>query len=137
MAPDDVALVERWFEGLRRGELNRELCDPEIVIRNWAESPVLGPYHGHDGVERWWVDLAEAFEEMRFELKETTDLGDGRVLTEQRIVGRFRLTGIELDSEWGSIIAVGDGKILSATGFASPNRARKAAGLAPRGDSAA
>ena len=129
MSTENVGLVRRWFRGLGRGELTPEICDPEIVIRNWDESPVRGPYHGHEGLGQWWADLADAIEEMRLELDEATDLGDGRVLTIQRIVGRFRLTGIELDAPWGSILTVGDGKILSATGYATPGQARRAAGL--------
>jgi hypothetical protein len=45
------------------------------------------------------------------------------------LVGRFRLTGIEVDGPFGSIITVRDSKILSATGYASPGQAKKAAGL--------
>ena len=127
MSAEDVELVTRWFKGLGQGELTPEVCDPEIVIRNWDESPVRGPYHGHEGLGQWWADIADAIEELRFELNEATDLGDGRVLTIQKIVGRFRLTGIELDFPWGSIVTVRDGKILSATGYATPGQAKKAA----------
>jgi hypothetical protein len=72
MSRANVDLVRRWFEGLERGELSPEICDEEILIRNWDESPIRGPYHGH---------------------------------------------------------AVRDGKIVSAIGYASPGRAKKAAGL--------
>jgi ketosteroid isomerase-like protein len=127
MSAEDVELVVRWFKGLGQGELTPEICDPEIVIRNWDESPVRGPFHGHEGLGQWWADLADAIEEMHFELNEATDLGDGRVLTTQQIVGRFRLTGIELDFPWGSIVTVREGKILSATGYATPGQAARAA----------
>ncbi len=43
----NVDLVRRWFKGLERGELSPEICDEEILIRNWDESPIRGPYHGH------------------------------------------------------------------------------------------
>ncbi len=127
MSAEDVELVTRWFKGLGQGELTPEICDPEIVIRNWDESPVPGPYHGREGLGRWWADIADAIEELHFELNEATDLGDGRVLTTQKIVGRFRLTGIPLDFPWGSIVTVRDGKILSATGYATPGQATRAA----------
>jgi hypothetical protein len=93
MSAENVELVRRWFKGLEHGELSPEICDPEIVIRNWDESPIRGPYHGHEG--------------------------------------RFRLTGIEVDGPFGSIITVRDGKIVSAIGYASPGLAKKAAGLGP------
>ena len=51
------------------------------------------------------------------------------MVTVQRIVGRFRLTGIEVDHVWGSIVSVREGKIASAVGHASPGQAKRAAGL--------
>jgi ketosteroid isomerase-like protein len=124
-----VELVKRWFDGFERGELSPELCDPEIVIRNWDESPVRGPYRGHEGLPQWWADFAEVIEDARIQLKEAIDLGDGRVVTSQHLVGRFRLTGIEVDGAWGAIVTVREGKILSAVGYATPGQAKKAAGL--------
>jgi ketosteroid isomerase-like protein len=132
--PSDEELVRRWFHGLGRGELMPEICHPEIEIRNWDESPLRGPYHGHEGLTQWWADFAEVIEDARFELLETQDLGDGRVLTVNRLDGRFRLTGIDLvDAIWGSIITVRDGKIAGARGYASPGRAKKAAGFTKPG----
>jgi hypothetical protein len=39
-------------------------------------------------------------------------------------------TGIEVDGPLGAVVTVSGGEILSAIGYASPARARKAAGLA-------
>jgi ketosteroid isomerase-like protein len=63
------------------------------------------------------------------ELKEAIDVGGDRVVTSQHIVGRFRLTGIDVDGPFGAIVTVREGKILSAIGYASPGLAKKAAGL--------
>lgn len=129
MSQENVDLVTRWFKGFERGDLSPKLCDPEIIIKNWDGSPVRGPYHGYEGLHQWWADFAEVIEDVHMELKEAIDLDDGRVVTAQHLVGRFRLTGIEVDGPFGSIITVRDGKILSAIGYASPGRAKKAAGL--------
>ena len=129
MKSDNLELVTRWFRGLERGELTPEICHPEIVIRNWDESPLRGPYHGHDGLRKWWSDFAEVIEDARFELLEVIELEDGRIVTTQNLTGKFRLTGIEVEGPWGSIVTVRDKKIGSATGYASPGRAKKAAGL--------
>ena len=47
----------------------------------------------------------------------------------QRIVGRFRLTEIDLDARWGSIITLRKGKIASAVGYQSAREAKEAARL--------
>jgi ketosteroid isomerase-like protein len=129
VSEENVAVVRRWFDALEEGDPAPELCDPEVEISNWAESPVTGPYRGHDGVRRWWDDVADAFEELQWELQSIEPVDEQRCVTVQRIAGRFRHTGIETDFAWGAIITVRDGKILSAHGHASPRRARRAGGL--------
>jgi ketosteroid isomerase-like protein len=123
------AVVTRWFDALAEGDSAPHLCDPEIEIRNWDTAPITGPYFGHEGVRQWWADLADAIEDLHFELLEIEPIDDRRCLTVQRLVGRFRLTGIDVDVAWGAIVTVRDGKILSAVGYASPRGARRAAGL--------
>jgi ketosteroid isomerase-like protein len=122
-------VVRRWFEGFARGEVTPEICEQEIEIRNWSESPVPGPYHGHQGLHDWWQDLADAFDEIHFELTDVFDVDDEHVLTIQRLVGRFRLTGVDVDVPWGSVVRVREGKIRSAVGYASPEQAKQAVGM--------
>jgi hypothetical protein len=129
VSEENVRLVRRWFEGLRVGELLPEICDPGIEIRNWKESPILGPYNGHQGLDQWWNDLQEAFEDVHLELVDAVDIGGDRVLTKQRIVGRFRLTKIDVDYLWGSVVTIKDGMIASAVGYQTPAQAKRAAGL--------
>jgi ketosteroid isomerase-like protein len=129
LSEDAVAIVRRWFSELERGDPGLDLCHPEIEIRNWDEAPITGPYHGHVGALRWWADVADAFEDVGFELLEVEPIDEERCLTVQQLRGRFRLTGIEVGGAWGAIVTVRDGKILSAIGYASPRRARRAAGL--------
>jgi ketosteroid isomerase-like protein len=78
-------------------------------------------------VHQWWADVADAFEDVRFELLEISPIDDTHCLTIQRLRGRFRSTGIEVDGAWGAIVTVRDGRILSAMGYATPGRAKKAA----------
>jgi ketosteroid isomerase-like protein len=129
LSEDAVAVVRRWFSELERGNPAAELCHPDIEIRNWDDAPITGPYHGHEGVHGWWADVADAFEDVRFNLQHIEPIDETRCLTVQELVGRFRHTGIEVSGPWAAIVTVRDGKILSAIGYASPRRARRAAGL--------
>jgi hypothetical protein len=100
------------------------------VISNSAGFPINGSYSGREGVGAWWNDLAEVFDEdLHFELIELHELDDERVLTIQRLVGTFRLTGIDFDVSWGAIITARDGQILHADGYDTPKLAKRAAGL--------
>ena len=129
MSAESVELVRSWFEGLQKGELRPEFCDPDILIRNWDESPIRGPYRGHDGLRQWWSEFADVIEDAHLDLKEAIDLDDERLVCTVHVVGRFRSTGIPVDGPFGSVVTVRDGKILSAIGYASPGKAKKAAGL--------
>ena len=129
MAQGNVEVVRQWLDAIQRGELGREYWDPELRIDNAAGWPVEASYHGHDGLKRWWDDLAEAFADLRMEVEELVPLDEERVLTSQRLVGHFRATGIAFDGPWASLLWVRGGKIVRAKGYLSKRRAMKAAGL--------
>jgi len=75
--PDLVELVRRQFEAVNRRDMDAvmSLCPPDGV---YDTSPGgLGVYQGPVAIrgflEEWWG----AFEELRFELEEVLDLGNG------------------------------------------------------------
>jgi ketosteroid isomerase-like protein len=132
VSQEDVAIVRRWFDGFARGEVSPELCHPEIEIRNWAESPAPGPFRGHEGLRRWWATVNDpdiVVDPRPFEVVEMIDVGDGRIVVIQRFTAKARYSGLEIDERWGAVVTVGDGKILSAVGYPSPEEAKRAAGL--------
>jgi ketosteroid isomerase-like protein len=128
--PDVVVdVVRRWLAALERGDPAPEMCDPEVEISNWAESPVPGPYVGRAGVRQWWNDVSDAFDGVRLDVLEVEGIDEEQAVSAQRLVGTFRLTGIKLNHLWGSVVSVRDGKILRAVGYISREEARQAAGL--------
>jgi ketosteroid isomerase-like protein len=130
MGEGSLDVARRWIEELEKGNPAPELCGEDMVISNAAEFPINGSYTGREGVVAWWNDLAEAFDEgLHFELIELHELDDERVLTVQRLVGAFRLTGLAFDVPWGSIITARGGRVVSAEGYGSPKQAKQAAGL--------
>jgi ketosteroid isomerase-like protein len=132
MSEETVEIVRTYFARLGSGDPAPDLCDPEIEIRNWAESPVPGPYHGHEGLHQWWREIHDpdmGFEIELFDLEEVFEVDEDRVVTIQRATGRGRASGIQVDQRWGSIISVRNGKIRSAHGFPSREQALRAAGL--------
>jgi hypothetical protein len=80
---------------------------------------------GVAGVASWWNDLAEE-DGLHFELIELHRLADERWLTTQRLIGTFRLTGIDFDVAWGSIVTARDGRIVRADGYDTPKLAKRA-----------
>ena len=123
----NIETVQRWFEGMRRGKLEIALYAPDVRIDNLKGFPITGPYHGHDGVRQWFADLFEVIDGFALEVEEIVPLDDDRVLTTQRLTGRFSHTGIEVDELWASIIRIRDGLIVSASGYGSRKQALRAA----------
>jgi ketosteroid isomerase-like protein len=129
MSQENVDVVRRSWQPTSSGKLPFELWDAHVRIDNMPEFPIKGPYNGHEGLARWWRDLAEVVEDLRFEVKEVIDLGEGRVLSVQRALGRASHTGIEMDVLWASVFTLREGKIVHAQGYWTPEQALEAAGV--------
>jgi ketosteroid isomerase-like protein len=128
MSQENVEVVRRWGASLEAGQLPFDLTDESVRLDN-IEQPVMeGTYHGHDGLRRWWQDVAEAFEDLRVEVLDYTALDAERVLTEQRFIGHFRETGIPMEFRMASIFSVRNGKVVHAVGYLSRRKALEAMG---------
>ena len=123
MGDPDLGVLARWAEAIRRGDLAEELWDPGLEIVNAKGWVVEATYHGHDGLRRWWSDLAEAFSDFAMEIEEITRLDEERFLTVQRFIGHFRHTELPFDARWASVITVKDRRIMQAVGYISKRRA--------------
>jgi ketosteroid isomerase-like protein len=126
MGDRNRGVVARWAEAIRRGDLAEELWDPDLEIVNAKGWVLESTYRGHDGLRRWWADLAEAFSDFTMEVEEITPLDEERFLTVQRFVGHFRHTEIPFDAQWASVITVRAGRIVQAVGYVSKRRALRA-----------
>ena len=126
MEAHPAAVVRAWTDGLARGERGRELWHPDMEIVNARGWVVEVTYRGPDALDRWWNDVAEAFSAFEFVVDDLKPAGDGRVLTTQRVVGTFRISGIDVDMPWYSILTVRDGRIVRAVGYLSAREAREA-----------
>lgn len=129
MARSAEELVQEWWRRADVGDLAPDLWAPDCVLHNPHDWPIAATYAGRDGLQQWWDDIVEAFQDIRLELAEIIPVDEERVLTSQRTRGRFRATGIEVDQAWFSIVTVRDGQIVQADGYLSRHEAMSAAGV--------
>jgi ketosteroid isomerase-like protein len=122
----NLEIMRRWAEAIRRGDLAEELWTPDLEVVNAEGWALEATYHGHEGLHRWWSDLADAFSDFAMEVEEITPVDDQRFLTVQRFVGHFRTTGIRFDAPWASVVTLRDGRISRAVGYRSKGRALRA-----------
>lgn len=128
MSEENVEIVRRAIEATG-DDLPFDLWATDLRIDNMPEFPIRGTYEGHEGLARWWADLSEVIEDLRFELEEIVDLGDDRVLSVLRTSGRASHTGIQMEVLWASVFTLRGAKIVHAQGYWTPEQAREAVGL--------
>jgi ketosteroid isomerase-like protein len=129
MSQENLEIARRAFDEMGGDEFSA--WDPDVEIINAEGWVIETTYRGHEGLRRWWDDIAEAFGDFRIELEEVVEVDDERLLTTQRFVARFRTTEIPFDGRWASILWIRDGKVVRAHGHLTKRRALRAAGLVP------
>jgi len=85
-------------------------------------------YRGHDGLDRFLREMAEDFENVRFEIDEARDAGE-QVVGIGRFRARGRASGVDLNVPLGVVQRVQRGKIVYIRFFSEPAEALEAAGL--------
>jgi ketosteroid isomerase-like protein len=104
------------------------VCDPEIEFLSVLA--VDGhAYVGHEGIRRYFDDIASAWEEWRVEVHQTAETPDGRVVIEMTMHARGKGSGAPISVFAAHIWTLKDGKLLRNQPFREPEQAVQAAGL--------
>ncbi len=131
MSEENVAVMRTHFERFNRdGFLPVELWHSEAVLVNFRESPIPGPYLGHDGLRSWRDDIFEVLKEGRFDVESLTDADVANaVVAKVHLRGRARHTDIEVDVPFSITAWIRDGRIYRSESYTDHDEALKAAGL--------
>jgi ketosteroid isomerase-like protein len=120
-----------WEEARRQGAARpldlTELYDPEVVLDEISEFPGAQAYRGYDGLNRWFADWFELYQDIRFEPGDFKETGDKVIVPNHQ---RFRSrAGVETEQDVVHVWTLRDGRVVHATGFREMADARAAAGL--------
>jgi ketosteroid isomerase-like protein len=130
MSQENVEIARAAIDAWNRG-------DREAWLALWDEEAEFYPlraqlegesYRGHDGLERFFGELAEDFEDVRVEIDEARDGGE-QVVGIGRFRARGRVSGVDINVPLGIFARVRQGKIVYARFFSEPAEALEAAGL--------
>lgn len=132
MSRETVALVESAFEAWNRGDVAgfaAHAADDVVwlEVSGWLEQEGR-EVRGRERLERNLLGLLDAWESYRLELEEVHEAGE-RVVAVVRELARGRTSGVEVDSLWGYLITVTDGKLARVEAYRDPATALAAAGL--------
>ena len=133
MASENVELVRSIYADWERGDWNSTAYafDPEMEFArigrpDFAEH--LGEWRGFDEMRAALLAWMRSWEDIRVQAERVIDLGD-RVLVLSRQSGRGKRSGVPLDTEYGDIFTIRDGKIVRWELYMERADALAAAGL--------
>ena len=125
MSANEVTLVQRFHECWNRRDLDAalECVDPAIEF-DWSASrgPFSGIYTGRDGIQLFWSDMLDAWEEFQLEVEEVIASGPV-VITANAVRARGKGSGVEVHARGAMIWTVRGGKILEARFFQTKDEA--------------
>ena len=131
MSEENVEIVKGAVDAFNRhdSETFADLTTPDFewfpAMAGTAEG---GGYRGRDGIEKYLVDIGEAWEEYRVFAEEFRDLDD-RVVMLGRIEGRGRGSRAWIDSPTATIFEFLKGKMSRVRTYLDHGDALRAAGL--------
>ena len=98
--------AERVFAALNHRDLATFLdrVAEDVEFRSLIAEAEGDTFHGHDGVRRWWTQVAQALGGLGFELQEYAEEGDG-IVTKIRVRGNVGTTGIEQTMWQGAVVS--------------------------------
>ena len=131
MSQQNVDTVRAILEAFNRGDMRSflDMCDPDI---EWDVSKRLidpATYHGHGGVQKFFEQQLEAWEEApQMEAEELIDAGD-QVVAFVQVHGRGKGSGAAVDARIAQVWTVRRQKAIRLEYYGDRVEALKAVGL--------
>jgi ketosteroid isomerase-like protein len=136
MAQESIELVESAFAAWNRREVRAfaELTSEDVTWLEVSGRPEGdgAELHGRERMRRSLESLFEAWESYRIDV-ERLEAVDDRVLALVREIAKGRASGVEVDSRWGYLITVEDGRITRVEAYRDADQAVQAAAQPPGG----
>jgi ketosteroid isomerase-like protein len=125
--PDLVELVRRQLEAVNRRDLDTlmSIVAPDAVYDTSPHG--LGVYEGRAAIEALFKDYWDAFEELRFELEELLDLGNGVTFSVNRQHARPAGSTAYVQNREAHVTKWSEGMVVRATVYLDIDEGRAAA----------
>ena len=130
MGTDGEEAARRFAEAITSGDRESAfaVCHPEIELDS-----MLGisgrAYHGHDGIDEYFEDIASAWEHWTVEIERVVEAADGRVVIVMTMHARGRGSGATLAGRTAHIWTIRDGRLLRNELYRNPEQALRDLGL--------
>jgi ketosteroid isomerase-like protein len=114
VAEDSIQVVRQALDAVGRRDLPAVLehVDADIELR-----PLLSvwprTYRGREGIEQWWEDVGELWEEFRLETEGFRDVGGGTLVVRMRWRGQARGSSAEVEGPAAAVVRFQGDKVAS------------------------
>ncbi len=132
MSQENVELVRRTIDALNRREIDQAVeVAHEDFEADWSNSiaPHGGFYRGRERARELFEAFLEAWDEFRWEPQEIIEVDESRIVVANRVRGRGRGSGVEVDATGAQLWTINRGKVRSVKLYQSKADALKAVGL--------
>ena len=126
MAESNVDLVRRTIDLFNTGEIERALAmAADDFVMDWENSigPLKGVYTGREGVIDLWSTFLEAWESVRWDAQEITEVDETRVLVVNHVAMRGKGSGVDVEASGVQLWTLEDGVGKSIKLFQSKDEA--------------
>ena len=135
MSQENVEVVREVIESNRSDDLEARiqeavaLWDPSCEYTRVTVAVDLQTYRGHDGIRRYFSDMADSWAEWRSEVEEIVEVGTDTVVATYRSHLTGRDSGVPVEVRLGGVFVLSQGKVLRGQTYSSPQEALEAVGL--------
>jgi ketosteroid isomerase-like protein len=135
MSQENVEIVRRTIEGNRSDNLAAvdedvvALADPAVEFRSALTGLEGGAYHGHEGIRRYFTEMAESWREWHNDPAEIEEIAPDTVLSTFIFRAIGKESGVAVERHTFVVWVLKDARVLRATTFASRAEALEAVGL--------
>jgi ketosteroid isomerase-like protein len=130
MSQENVEIVRRGIDAWNRGDLDGWLAGfaPEAELHTTARFVDQGVSRGRAGLERYWVELHEAAEEVSISISDLRASGD-RVFQAVTGRGRGKRSKVPMEEPIWLVTTLRDGLAVRVESYVDRAEALEAAGL--------
>ena len=129
MSQANVEIVRAGYEEFSRtGTLSLDLFDPGVKAYDPPDAPDPRVYRGHDGILEQLQNMADYFDELRWEAEEIID-ADDKVVVATRMVGTGKESHVEVSQRVFHVWTIREGRGVELRSLFTRAEALQAAGL--------
>ncbi|MBA2763668.1 MAG: nuclear transport factor 2 family protein [Thermoleophilaceae bacterium] len=137
MSQENVEIVRQVVEANRSDDLVEARIEADIVALwdpscEWTRvTAAVDPqiYRGHDGLRRYFSDMADSWAEWRNELEEVFEVGTDTVVAVVRSRLTGKASGVPIEAGLAVVFVLSQGKVLRGQAYPSRQEALEAVGL--------